>query len=72
VLRITPWERAALALLARDVPRSELATRLGGSETDIEQQLVTLFARMGARSAAEAVAAAARRGLLPFRQLDGA
>jgi DNA-binding CsgD family transcriptional regulator len=72
VLHITPWERAALAMLARDVPRSELASRLGGSEPEIEQHLTTLFTRMGAASAAEAVAVAARRGLLPATpQFDG-
>jgi DNA-binding CsgD family transcriptional regulator len=64
LLRITPWERSALQLLADGKPTSELAGRLHISERDLEAQLGTLFARMGAGSRSEAVAAAVRRGLL--------
>ncbi len=64
MLQITPWERVALQLLANGIATSELAGRLGVSECDIAAHLSTLFARMGAASRSEAIAAAFRRGLL--------
>jgi DNA-binding NarL/FixJ family response regulator len=64
VLQITPWERAALQLLANGIATHELAGRLGVSESEIEVRMSTLFARMGAASRSEAIAAALRRGLL--------
>jgi DNA-binding NarL/FixJ family response regulator len=64
VLHITPWERAALLLLANGMSSTELAGRFGVSEGEIEASLTTLFARMGAASRTEAIAAALRRGLL--------
>jgi hypothetical protein len=54
VLTITPSERAALQLLARGKTIDEIAT------CDVAH----LLAKMGAVTAADAVAAAARRGLL--------
>lgn len=64
VLHITPDERHALRLLADGQPASMIATRLGTSEFELEGQLRTLFARMGAASPADAVNIALRRGLL--------
>jgi len=64
VLHITPWERAALLLLANGISTNELAGRFGVSEHEIETRLTALFARMGASSRIDAVAAACRRGLL--------
>ena len=64
MLHITPLERVALQLLASGVATHELAGRLGVSAREVETNLNTLFARMGAASRAEAVAAAFRRGLL--------
>jgi DNA-binding NarL/FixJ family response regulator len=64
VLHITPWERRALEQLANGVAMTEIAGRLGMNEPDVESRLNTLFARMGVRTRAEAVAAALRRGLL--------
>jgi two-component system, NarL family, response regulator YdfI len=64
VLHITPWERHALEQLANGVAMTEIADRLGMNEPDVESRLNTLFARMGVRTRAEAVAAALRRGLL--------
>jgi len=50
--------------LASGIATHELAGRLGVSAREIETHLNTLFARMGAASRTEAVAAAFRRGLL--------
>ena len=64
VLQITPWERATLELLADGKATDEIAGRVGISEREVEAHLNALFARMGATSRTEAVAAAFRRGLL--------
>jgi DNA-binding NarL/FixJ family response regulator len=64
LLHITPHERATLQLLAEGVEARGLADGLGVSEPEVEAHLNRLFARMGAASRAEAVAAAGRRGLL--------
>jgi DNA-binding CsgD family transcriptional regulator len=64
VLQITPTERAALQLLADGKATHEIADRLRVSESTIEAHLRRLFAKMGASTRAEAVAAAIRRGLL--------
>ena len=63
-LQITPWERTALELLANGKRADEIAGRLGISAGKVEAHLTTLFARMGAASQTEAIAAAFRRGLL--------
>ena len=71
MLHITPWERAALQLLADGTRMNALAHRLGTTECDVEERLTTLFARMGVVERGQAVAAAFRRGLLsatPRRQ----
>ena len=64
MLHITPWERAALELLAAGTPTGVLAERFGTSEVDLEARLSKLFARMGVLGRAEAVDAAFRRGLV--------
>ena len=64
VLQITPHERTVLQLLANGVGTRGIADRLGVSERDVETHLTGLFARMGAASPSEAIAAAWRRGLL--------
>jgi len=64
VLHITPWERGVLEQLASGAAMADIARRLGVNDREIESSLVTLFARMGVASRAEAIAAAARRGLL--------
>jgi DNA-binding CsgD family transcriptional regulator len=64
VLHITPHERAALQLLANGSGAGRIADRLGVSEPEVEGHLNRLFARMGAASRTEAVAAAWRRGLI--------
>lgn len=64
VLQITPEERDALLLLASGISTHDLAGRFRVSEREVEAVLATLFARMGAKSRTEAIAAALRRGLL--------
>ena len=66
MLHITPWERAALVLLAGDTSIDEVATRLGLPAAEAERRLNALFGRMGAASRNDAIAAALRRGLLPL------
>jgi len=63
-LHITHRERAALQLLADGRAKDEIANGLGVSEPAVEAHLTMLFAKMGAASQTEAVAAAFRRGLL--------
>ena len=64
MLQITPWERAALQLLAEGTATSALADRFRTSEADLEARLTRLFARMGVAGRSEAVAVALRRGLV--------
>jgi DNA-binding NarL/FixJ family response regulator len=64
VLHITPWERAALQLLAEGTLPEALAHRLGTTERDVEERLTHLFSRMGVIGHGQAVADALRRGLL--------
>jgi DNA-binding NarL/FixJ family response regulator len=64
MLQITPWERSMLELLASGTPVSQIASRLEMTEREVELRLTDLFSRMGASSFRDAVAVAARRGLL--------
>ena len=70
MLHITPDERYALGLLAAGQPQARIAARLGITGFELELQLRTLFARMGAASATDAVNIAIRRGLL-YPAADG-
>ena len=63
-LRITPWERSTLRLLANGSSRINVAIELGMSPFELDGLLTRLFAAMGAATQAEAIAAAHRRGLL--------
>ena len=65
MLHITPWERSALQSLSEGKSPAELATTLGVPEREVEQQLSSLFSRMGAASLTDAVAVACRRGIIP-------
>ncbi len=64
MLLITPWERSALALLANGVSLGHIARQLEVSEPEAELRLTALLAKLGAAGYPDAVAAAARRGLL--------
>jgi DNA-binding CsgD family transcriptional regulator len=68
VLHITPLERAALQLLANGAETRALSDQLGLNEQAVEAQLASLFSRMGVTNVSEALAAAARRGLLTSRE----
>ena len=64
VLQITPWERDALQLAAQGAPTSLIGVMLRLAPADIDPFLAALFARLGAKSRAEAIRVASRRGLL--------
>jgi DNA-binding NarL/FixJ family response regulator len=64
MLQITPWERLALELLASGTPVSHVARQLEVTESEAERRLAALVAKMGAAGYPDAVATAARRGLL--------
>ena len=64
MLHITPSERTVLEHLATGAPTQEIARRVGLDQHEVDSCLQTLFTRMGVTTRAEAVAAAARRGLL--------
>ena len=63
-LRITPWDRQALRLLAAGHSKADLAATLGIGMREMEAQLARLFTAMGAATLADAIAAAERRGLI--------
>ena len=63
VLQITPSERALLESLAKGVALADIARRFGTNEQQIDVSLQALFARLGVKTRAEAVASALRRGL---------
>jgi len=64
VLQITPSERYALQLVAQGAPTSQIGAMLGLAPPDIDPFLAALFARLGAKSRADATTVASRRGLL--------
>lgn len=64
MLHITPSERRALQLLAREKGPGDIADCLGVSPSEVGCQLQMLFARMGPSNGSEAIAIAWRRGLL--------
>jgi DNA-binding NarL/FixJ family response regulator len=64
ILRITPWERDALQLLADGHTRNKLSRYFGLSASVIDFRLEELFASMGAATQTEAIAVARKRGLL--------
>ena len=63
VLQITPSARALLESLAKGAALADIAHRLGTNEHQIDVSLQALFARLGVKTRAEAVASALRRGL---------
>lgn len=67
MLHITPWERSVLELLASGTKTSDMAGRLGIPEPEVHLRLHELFVRMGAHTPADAVAVAAKRGLVAIQ-----
>ncbi|HYC31172.1 MAG TPA: response regulator transcription factor [Gemmatimonadales bacterium] len=61
---LTPREIEILALVAEGLANKEIAARLGISDHTVKTHLAALFAKLGVSSRAEAVASAARLGLI--------
>ena len=64
LLQITPAERHALRLIAQGKAAGEVGQCLGVSQADIGLHLTVLFSKLGARTQAEAIAEASRRGIV--------
>ena len=61
---LTQREREVLALLVDGRANKVIAARLGISEHTVKTHIASLYEKLGARNRAEAVVAAARRGLV--------
>lgn len=61
---LTPREREVLALLARGLANKVIASRLGITEHTVKTHVAAVYEKLGAGNRAEAVVAAARRGLI--------
>jgi DNA-binding NarL/FixJ family response regulator len=61
---LTPREREVLALLAQGLANKQVAARLGITEHTVKAHVAAIYAKRRAGNRAEAVVAAARRGLL--------
>lgn len=61
---LTPREREVLALLAQGLANKVIASRLGITEHTVKTHVAALYEKLGAGNRAEAVVAAARRGLI--------
>jgi DNA-binding CsgD family transcriptional regulator len=63
---LTPREHDVLIELARGSSNRDIAAALGISENTVKFHVATILAKLQARSRAEAVMAAVRRGVLPL------
>jgi DNA-binding NarL/FixJ family response regulator len=61
---LTPREREVLALLALGLPNKQIATKLGVTPHTAKFHVAQILHKLGAESRTEAVAQAARRGLV--------
>lgn len=64
VAPLTPREREVLALLAQGLANKQVASRLGITEHTVKAHVAAIYEKLHAGNRAEAVVAAARRGLL--------
>jgi DNA-binding CsgD family transcriptional regulator len=64
LLQITPGERQALQLIAQGKAVGEVGQCLGVPPNELGVHLTALFAKLGAGNGAEAIAEAARRGIV--------
>jgi DNA-binding NarL/FixJ family response regulator len=67
MLQITPKDRQTLQMLADGEAIAAIARYFEVREADVESDLLTLFAALGAADRSEAVAIACRRGLIDNR-----
>lgn len=63
---LTPREQAVLRLVAVGLPNKGIARELGISDHTVKFHVAGILGKLGAASRAEAVALAARQGLLPL------
>ena len=61
---LTPREREVLALLAQGLANKVIASRLAITEHTVKTHVAAVYEKLGAGNRAEAVVAAARRGLI--------
>ena len=61
---LTSREREVLELVAAGLPNKGIALRLNISDHTVKYHLASVLSKLGAASRAEAVALAARRGLI--------
>jgi DNA-binding NarL/FixJ family response regulator len=61
---LTPREAEVLGMLAEGLGNKVIATRCGISEHTVKTHVAAVFAKLGVSTRAEAVASAARAGLL--------
>lgn len=61
---LTPREREVLTLLAQGLANKVIASRLGITEHTVKTHVAAVYEKLGAGNRAEAVVAAARRGLI--------
>jgi DNA-binding CsgD family transcriptional regulator len=71
VLQITPADRLALQLVAEGAATSLIGAALDLSASEVGPYLSELFAKFGAATPVDAVAAASRRGLLTPSSSNG-
>jgi DNA-binding CsgD family transcriptional regulator len=62
-MQLTPAETQVLGLLARGLPNTEIAGRLGKSEKTVRNQVSSVFSKLRVRTRAEAVALARDTGI---------
>jgi DNA-binding NarL/FixJ family response regulator len=68
-VRVTQRDCELLTLMAEGLSNAEIAERAAVDVSDVQQQVATLSAKLGAHSKLEALSMACRRGLLS--QFDG-
>lgn len=63
---LTPREREVVQLLAEGLPNKAIADRLQITEHTVKYHVAAILAKLGAQTRTEAVARAARLGLILF------
>jgi DNA-binding CsgD family transcriptional regulator len=63
-IELSEWEREVLALAAEGLSNQDIAARLFIAERTVRFHIITVFNKLGASNRAQAVAIAARQGLV--------